>query len=326
MPIDDQGQGAISDDKSHLDTIAAAIAASDGTTAPEGSEIHDPAQQTSMSELLGQQTEVAEPQLELSEHAQNFLQHVPEEHRAIVSQYLQPWDAGAQRRFRQYQDELATYQSYGEPEILEKATFLYNELMADPARFRGILDQVVSEQQPQSVRQPPQQQPQFQQPQYTGAFDELDPDVVNPLQAVLSHWGSQFGQRFQTYDQKMAGIERLLNQINQRFTQEDSSAAQQREEARLQEELALLEKQYGQFDQSYVLSQIAAGVDPDEAVQNFQNLRNSIAESLGPRKQLPGPTLSGNGLPPAQPADFNTLSSKQVRELVAQALQQSQED
>ena len=65
---------------------------------------------------------------ELSEYGTEFLTHVPEEDRATVAKYLSPWDAGAQRKFREYQEEITTWENLGEKEEVERGTFLLTQL------------------------------------------------------------------------------------------------------------------------------------------------------------------------------------------------------
>ena len=113
---------------------------------------------------------------------------------------------------------------------------------------------------------------------------------------------------------KIAGMTEQMAQIL--VSQQQAQQAQQ-EDAQLNQHLAALKQQHGEFDEDYVLTKVYAGANWDQAIQAYQNL-------VGAHQQSNAPVVmgSGGGLP-SQTVNPAQMSDKDRKALVAQMIAQA---
>lgn len=239
-----------------------------------------------------------------------FLQAVDENDREIVAKYIDRWDANVTRRMQEAARQWEPYRNLGDVETLSKAQQLYDYFQRNPQEVYQKLHQAFG----------PQQQNQPLQPglPYNGQGQVNYPEDLAP-------YFGQFDQRFQQFDQKFNQFQGTTTQILEALanyvTQQHQTSQQAQEDAALQQEIDLLHREFGDFDEEYVLTKIYTGQDPAAAVQAY---RNSIQQQINQnRTPAPGPVLNGGGGAPPQGKSVTDLSQKETRSLVASVLEQA---
>lgn len=272
---------------------------------------------------------------ELSEYGSQFLEHVPEADRATVAKYLSPWDAGAQRKFKEYQGTIDGWEELGGREEIERGKFLLNQLRNNPDEFyRNLGDQI-------GTAAPPTQQP-YQQPgvapdinqQAAAALgvppelaSQISPEIAQSFQMINGMMDRKYADRLAEQDRTIKQMQSALGEVGGQLQQRTEQDEQRIRHEKVNEDMSLLERQYGAFDRDYVLGQVAAGMHPEDAVKNYQAFRQGILNEQAQKPALPGPTLGSSGHPPAEQApDFTELSAKQTRKLVADILSQANQE
>lgn len=256
----------------------------------------DPSPQTPPAPVQsGQQTP---PEPVLSDFAQGVLKDIPEADRDTVARYLPKWDAGVTRRFQEVQSPWAPFNEYLESGMTHQdlltAAQLYAMLEADPEKAIGILQQATGV---QVAPGPGQQQPTLGNPELGDEQTlRLPPELQQQLDNINSFMQAQA----------------LQAQQQQRLVQE------QEQDRQLEQYLQLLHQEKGDFDEGYVLSRMAAGVDGATAVDQF----NAMIAARVPAPQAPSapPVLSGGSAPAGQ-KPITEASDKERKDLVAQMLQ-----
>jgi len=230
---------------------------------------------------------------------QEILSAVPEELHEALTPKLREWDAGVTRRFQEIHSQYEPYKEY-EPiieqgidvETLSKSIGLFQALNNDPQSVYDALGQAYgfSSEQESEYEEDEQQE-------YT-----LPPQVLQQLQRQ----------------------EQALEQFAEYMQRQEEQSQSQTNEQLLAETLQGLEQQYGNFDEDYVVTLIASGVDPEVAVRKFQDTIGSYSANR-PGKAAPKVlSSSGGGGVPANLPDPTQLSSKDTQALVAEMLRLAQ--
>jgi hypothetical protein len=209
------------------------------------------------------------------------MEGVPAEHKAILDQYVPKWDAGVSRRVQ------ALQQTYGPIEDLlgngftvdelSTAAQLYDQLLNNPETAKEMLGRTFGWDQPQQQPQPAQVQPQQQ------GYGQLQQPAQVQLPPELT--------------QQMAQMQQFMQQTAQTQQQLMQQQQEAQENAQLDEYLGLLKQEKGDFDQDYVLSLMANGVDGADAVDRFNALVQRNAQPGTPQLPVP-PVLSGGSAAP----------------------------
>jgi hypothetical protein len=260
-----------------------------------------------------QQAATPEPQVQesqeptLSDFAQGVLKDIPDAERAIVAKYLSKWDAGVTRRFQEVQSTWGPLQQYVDQGVdvseMETALRLYQLLDEDPEAAANIIAQATGLQFGSGPQETPAQQvpnPQQQQPS-AAQIAQLPPEIQQQLQQT-QQFQQQFAQWWQTQQQE---------------------AAQAQEDAQLESYLSNLKTEKGDFDEKFVLSRMAAGVDGATAVDEWNaSLENFAKEKgLAPASSAPpAPAVLSGGPAPVGTASVVTASDQERKALVAQML------
>lgn len=233
---------------------------------------------------------------------QGFVEKFPEAYRGIAEEAAKEWDSGVTKRF---QDLHSTYEPYKpfvdewEPEAIDQALQLAQALEANPQAFYESLANAYGFNGEQGTQE---QQQVASSPQ---DLDENDP----------------YAPRFQQNEELLAN---LANYIISQEEQKTQYEQQVQEDQWFDQTMTALKTQYGEFDENYVLHQIANGVDPDVAVQNFQSTVNTWAQrQVAPARQAPRVMGAGGGIPSGQ-VDPASLNSRDTKDLVAEYLRKAQ--
>jgi hypothetical protein len=246
--------------------------------------------------------------------AEGFLGRVPQEHRAIMEPYVRQWDAGVTRRFAELHSQLAPYEELGDMESLQAASNLARMLEENPYQVYGILHQalingeMMDPQTGQAIAPGspfPQQQGQQQMlpgQQEQGLGNEEIPAPVA---------------------QRLDAITQAVVALGQHFLGQQQMTQEQQEDAQLEEFLTTLHTEYGDFDEHWVIGRMLNGSEPDQAIQEFNDLVNSRATAQISRNSglpsLLGSGTGGSGVP-ADPSNVKNLNRKQTQDLVKSVL------
>lgn len=249
--------------------------------------------------VVEQPTEQQAPAL--SEFAQGVLRDIPDGEREIVAKYLPKWDAGVTRRFQEVQSTWAPVQPLIDDgmtvEDLEIAAKLYTLLETDPQQALDMLARATGI---QTGSGPGQQQQVIPQP------DPLSDQPTIQLPPELQ--------------QTMGQMTAFMEQQALAAQQQQAQAQQAAEDAALENYLALLTQEKGSFDEDYVLTKMAAGMDGAAAVEAYQKL---VGPQQQQQSQQPAPPVLNGGPASIGTKPITEASDAERKSLVAQMLQQA---
>jgi hypothetical protein len=242
--------------------------------------------------------------------APGFLSAIPESDRPIVEKYVKDWDAGVTQRFQQIQSELGwarELQQQGlQPDDVNSAVRFWNLLDTNPQMVLNILQQQL---QPESGSDQGQSGGQQQQPAW---LQEMPPE----MQQAWQEHEQQLGQQQKALE---AVAEFLMNQRNQ--------TQAQTEDQQLDQLLGAMRQQHGDFDESYVLTQMMNGSTPEQALAAYNGFVQNIVSQQDRNGRGPGanapPVLGGGGAALPDGFDPRKASGKDVRNMVAEMARQA---
>lgn len=229
--------------------------------------------------------------------AAGFLQNVPDNERPIVEKYVKDWDGQVTKKFQELHSQYQPYQELGDPQTLQQALQIANMLSENPEGFVEALYEAMPE-----------------------LFEEdageqgLEGEQGNPdFQGLPEPFVQQFGQ-----------MQQVVETLAQIVLDQQESTTIQQEDAELDDMLAQLKEQHGDFDEEYVLLKIYNGMAPEKAIEAFQNLSAAKQEEIANKTKGIPPTLTGGAVPGAGTRKIGEIPGKEVQNLVAGLLAQSQ--
>jgi len=245
-----------------------------------------------------------------------MLEQIPEAERAALMPHITKWDAGHTRRLMEVESQyagLAPYADY-DPEDLEMAARVWDMFNQDPTGTIEMLQRASGGQgAPQQQPQFPQQQPQQVAPGQPGFVPQLQ---QQPQYAQLPPHVEQMLQQQQRAIESMA-----LNQQQQLQAQRDQEA-----DAQFEQYIESLHRELGDFDDSIVINNLAAGMEPAQAVQAFRAQWQPVAQASNGGQPVPPPVpvLNGGSAVSGQ-VPIAQASDKQRRATVAQMLEHARQ-
>lgn len=239
-------------------------------------------------------SEVTEPSF--TGYMKSVYEKVPEEHRPIVGQYLKEADTGFQDYARKTQEQIRTYQSFGDPEKIQIATALYDTLLSNP---QAIYDYLVD---PKGGGLTPKQ-------------------AIEEMANVADEGGQQGDPELKALKAELADMKKLVA-AQYSHTQQELTKRQQEENTKqyysLLDQLDEQHKDKGKVDRSVIHRFVASGMDPDQAYElYFQHFKPTEVPAA---KRAPAPTvLSGGGVPrPGKP--LNQMSPEEQNQYLMDSL------
>lgn len=241
----------------------------------------------------------AAPEPILSDYAQQVLNAVPEAERGVVGKYISQWDAGVSRRAseleRTYGPLVDLVNNGYEVEDLSTAAQLY---------------------------------------------DALNTNYEAAIEAIQKAWGSQEGQpaptgggapvEGQVIAQLPPEVIQQLSRSNQFMEQlalRDQERAQQQEieqeHEALNEYMAFLKQEKGDFDETFVLTRMSMGVDGAIAVDEFNNMFQQRLEAQGGQSRLPAPPVLTGGSAVTGAKPIHQASNEERKAAVMAIVQQA---
>ncbi len=222
----------------------------------------------------------------------DVLSVLPQSLHSIVTPKLQEWDRGVQQRFDSIKNQYKPWEdlisSVDDPQVAASGIQLLRALESNPEGFWKALGD--------SYNFTPAQTAALQQ------AVEGEEETVSPA------------------DERVARVEQAVGQLAQMLLNERQAQQQQSWQQQLETELTKLTEKHGDYDRDWVLTQIAAGTKPDDAVTMYQTAINNKATQLAQKSgNAPAILGSGGGIP-ANNVDPTVLDSKGTKELVANML------
>jgi hypothetical protein len=238
-----------------------------------------------------------------------ILTDLPDEIQEILKPKLAKWDSGVQEKFQQIHEQYDPYKPLIENNInanqVEQALFLAHQLDSDPTAFiQKAIDHFNLE--------------QFRQQAAAEVPDDEDDDFLEE-----SPYGDlEKDPRFKAFLEKQQELEA-------KFQEREQSEYEAEAEQALDTYLKELRDNHGEFDNDYVVTLIANGMDGEQAVKQFQDKVNQAAAALVPPAAVKpqaiiagGGGTSGSGIPD-QPVSFGKMKSGAVSDIVAQYINQA---
>lgn len=253
---------------------------------------------TFQTESQGEETQ------DLSEFGNQFLQDVPEEHRHIVEQYIKPWDGNVTKKFQELQGKLKPYEELGDPAELQSAYQILSELRSNPVEFYNSYRDYLIEN-GDVLKERWGVEDVYQALGVNVSDYQNEPDFNGgELPDEFEGVPQQFVQQFQQMQERLESLDQNVNEF--------TTAAQEQEQMKiLDQTLDMLHTNHGEFDDTFVLTQIASGKSPDEAIQAYETLQQSIIDS---HSKTPPPNLmNGPGGTPLDQVDATKLKDAKTR-------------
>lgn len=225
---------------------------------------------------------------------QPILDALPTSLHEVISPTLKEWDKGVNERFREIHTQYEPYKEY--QAILDAGI-----PMDDIATAMSLMQQIQDD--PKSV------------------WDTMN-DYYKFQEAIQQETPQNTDEEYLGYvdpnEQKLTELENTVQQLTDLITSEREQAQLSEQEMVLDSVLEDLEQEYGPYDQEFVLTQMAAGADPETAVQAYLSLVDRIkTESNRPQ----APTVVGGGLGGVvAPLEIKDMSAQDRRGLVADML------
>lgn len=234
-----------------------------------------------------------------SELAQSILKDVPDEHKSILEPYMKRWDAGTTRRFQDLSNKYKHYDSLGwDEDTTQQMSAVYQALMEDP---QSLYDAIGNE-----LGLTAQEQKQV----------ELAGETQQGFQGLPPEMQTQWDQ-----------TQQVLQALAQYVLDDQRSKQESVEDREFDEYLGLLKQEYGEFDEKFVISRIANGMDGEAAVNEWNELINGHLEKLSESTQhLPNSVLSsagGGAVSQGEPQKLADIPGKDIRQLIANVLSQT---
>lgn len=234
-----------------------------------------------------------------SSFVQEILKGAPPEHVSLMEPYIKKFDAGVTRRFQDLQSQYKHYQDLGwDEETTGQMAEVYRVLNEEPERLYEALANELGlaegEQKPDGSAGGETQEFQGLPPELQARIDQQE-QILQALATVV-----------------------LEGQSKQQESMEDSE---------FESYLGLLKEEYGNFDEEYVCSMIANGMDGEAAVKQWMGkVQEAINQANSSTDGLPDALLSSSGggaVVHEEPQKLGSIPQKDIRNLIANVMGQA---
>jgi hypothetical protein len=240
------------------------------------------------------------PQQQNTAPYQEYLDRIPEDLRGQIEPIFKEWDGNVTKQFQSLHSEYDPYKPLVEEyeaSALQQAVALAKYMEEKPEEFLKQFMEV------------------------NGLSLEQGTVGTTPQQQGLP----QQQQSDDPYEQRFGTLEQQLNQIVQALQGQQQMTQQQQQQAELDRVMGELHTKHGDFDDIYVLSLIGTGMDPEAAVNRFQQTVSQFGGSL--QQQAPKVAGAGGSGYPQQQISAADLASGKVssKDLAVQMLRNAAE-
>lgn len=239
----------------------------------------------------------------------DYLEKLPETIRPLVEPVFKDWDAGVTQRFQELHSQQEPWKpvlDQYQPDDVLGALQVSQILEQDPVRFLTAFAEAYPDLVKEALGQGGPEATNTPTPASEQGLGDLDPD--DPVAKQLKAMQDQLAQ--------------LTGNLTERQEQE----LMQQQQQELDQILAGLHEQHGDFDDTFILAQMAyANRTPEQAMQAWNEAKSKFggtASNAQTQTPAPSPIPSNGGIPSTQ---FNAedLQDGDVKNLVAQLLEQA---
>ncbi len=219
---------------------------------------------------------------------ESLLGEVPEEYHQALTTHLQSWDKGVNEKFSKIHEDYKPYKELGDPQQLQFAMNIMNQLENDPLEIYRPLHNYLTE---QGVLET-----------FQGQEDDEDEDDSAPWMGDVNELKSGFST------------------IAQAWLADQEAKEEALQDALLEEELTGLRSTYGDFDEEFVLAKAyTGGMELEDAVKAWQAKENEILTRRN-RPQAPRVLGSAGAFPGQAQIDVSKLTERGRRDYIADRL------
>ena len=234
-----------------------------------------------------------------SSFVQELLKDAPKEHIDLMTPYIKKFDAGVTRRFQDLKNQYKHYETLGwDEETTQQMAEVYRVLNEEPEILYNALKNELGIDDGAQIT-----------PSEVG-------DAAESVQGLPPEVQSQLEQQQQ-----------VLQALAQWVIDQDKSRTETIEDQEFDDYLDLLRKEYGEFDEDFVLTRIANGMDGEAAVKQWNEVLNGYLEkAMSSTKDLPNALLSsagGGAVPQETPQKLGSIPDKDIRKLITNVLMQT---
>jgi hypothetical protein len=250
---------------------------------------------------LFQEEQVQETSDNEETYGNQFLNTVDEADREVVGKYINDWDAGVTKKFQEYSSKLKEYEELGEAESLHSASTVLRDIQSDPvAFFNNYKDYIIEN--AQAIQE------QYGIEDIHEAIgiakqmieEEIDPSGLPENQPM----NSAMQEKFDAMEARLAESDTKFESLNSGIREKEQSQF-------LDNELKTLHTEHGQFDDTFVLTQLANGKTTSQAIEAWNTMKQSIIDS---HKKTPPPSLlNGPAGTPLDQVDSTKLNDAKTR-------------
>lgn len=119
-------------------------------------------------------------------------------------------------------------------------------------------------------------------------------------------------------------MENLLAQVGQSVLDDRQSRQDDIEMAQLDSLMDDMHNEHGDFDDQWILSRLAAGYSPEEAISDWNDFIERVS-SQGNRRPAP-PVMGGGGQIPSGQVDVTKMSRSATQQMVARILEAASQE
>ena len=210
-----------------------------------------------------------------------FYEAIPQDYHEVVTPLLKKWDSGVNERFQKIHNEYSDYKSFKE-----------NGYTAEQLDFAISLAQAIQEK-PQDIWKA--------LGDHHGYFDldEEDQEDVDEYEGT-------------TRDPRLASLEEGYNLLAEAFLKQEEERQHALEDEQLDSELNRLAREYGDFDEEYVLqTMVARECSAEDAVKAY----TSFMERALTSRNRPAPKVFGSGgaaIPQMRKQELKTATDRKA--------------
>jgi hypothetical protein len=235
----------------------------------------------------------------------DYLKGIPDQDRAIVEKYVKPWDANVTKKFQSIHDSYKDYKPFKEQGIssadLDKAYRLFSGLRADPvAAYKYIQQELINRFGPDFDKDG--KVPEEVEQEVEEEFDLTQ--LPEQYQRMFENMQSEIGE-FKTWRE-----------------QQEQAKQDEEENKQIDSIIDTMHNLYGEFDDRWILLQLADGAMPEQAIASWKQFTEGI---IGSQSSRPAPPRipGGQGGIPNDQVDVTKLDGPDRRKLIADILERA---
>lgn len=226
---------------------------------------------------------------------QEYLEQIPEDYRDQVQEVFQDWDKNVTQRFQAISEEVSPYRELidnYDPRVLTAGVNLLSQIADDPQR---VYDQLAES-------------------YNLGNSKESDSDKKEETSVADTENG---------WEAQLSAQQQMIDELRMQIESQSQERSNDKELEEFQAYMENLRETKGDYDSDYVLSKIAAGTSPEDAVDAYHELVTELRGSQEMQEEKPPVVLGGSSGVESSDINFAEISDKETKDIVTQLLKQA---